>query len=172
MSTVPTKPPVHVSDDDYEVGYGKPPEHTKFKKGQSGNPKGRRPQAEPDDIDIQHLFIEELFEPVTMNTKTGPKKVPTWMAIAKRLKAECIGGNLGAIKLYKEFTDNFILISDLKKRKKEDDKRRMFDILNRTINDWDDGVGGVPTKWVEKRDELAKDNIWWQEEIRKPQLRS
>lgn len=26
---------------DYEVGYGKPPEHTRFQKGQSGNPKGR-----------------------------------------------------------------------------------------------------------------------------------
>jgi uncharacterized protein DUF5681 len=26
---------------DYEVGYGKPPVHTRFRKGQSGNPKGR-----------------------------------------------------------------------------------------------------------------------------------
>src|SRR5260370_31334050 len=26
---------------DYEVGYGKPPLHTRFKKGQSGNPRGR-----------------------------------------------------------------------------------------------------------------------------------
>jgi hypothetical protein len=27
--------------EDYEIGYGKPPPHTQFKKGQSGNPKGR-----------------------------------------------------------------------------------------------------------------------------------
>jgi hypothetical protein len=26
---------------DYEVGYGKPPLHTRFQKGQSGNPQGR-----------------------------------------------------------------------------------------------------------------------------------
>ncbi len=26
---------------DYAVGYGKPPVHTRFKKGQSGNPRGR-----------------------------------------------------------------------------------------------------------------------------------
>ena len=26
---------------DYEVGYGTPPLHTRFQKGQSGNPKGR-----------------------------------------------------------------------------------------------------------------------------------
>src|SRR5262245_16700653 len=29
-------------DHSYSVGYGKPPAHTKFKRGQSGNPKGRR----------------------------------------------------------------------------------------------------------------------------------
>jgi hypothetical protein len=28
-------------NDDYEVGYGKPPKSTRFKKGQSGNPRGR-----------------------------------------------------------------------------------------------------------------------------------
>jgi hypothetical protein len=26
---------------DYEVGYGKPPKDTQFKKGKSGNPRGR-----------------------------------------------------------------------------------------------------------------------------------
>ena len=30
---------------DYEVGYGKPPRHTRFVKGQSGNPRGRPPGA-------------------------------------------------------------------------------------------------------------------------------
>jgi hypothetical protein len=29
-------------DDDYEVGYGKPPKHSQFKPGHSGNPKGRQ----------------------------------------------------------------------------------------------------------------------------------
>ena len=30
-----------MSKDKYAVGYGKPPKHAQFKKGQSGNPKGR-----------------------------------------------------------------------------------------------------------------------------------
>jgi len=29
-----------VSDDDYEVGYRKPPKRSRLKKGQSGNPNG------------------------------------------------------------------------------------------------------------------------------------
>src|SRR5215471_5579863 len=32
---------------DYEVGRGKPPVHTRFKKGQSGNPSGPRPKNLP-----------------------------------------------------------------------------------------------------------------------------
>ena len=34
-------PPPEVEQDADEVGYCKPPKHTQFKKGQSGNPKGR-----------------------------------------------------------------------------------------------------------------------------------
>ena len=32
--------------DDYQVGYGKPPDHSRFVKGQSGNPRGRPPGAQ------------------------------------------------------------------------------------------------------------------------------
>jgi len=31
----------HQSKGDYQVGYGRPPDSTRFKKGQSGNPRGR-----------------------------------------------------------------------------------------------------------------------------------
>ena len=31
---------------DYTVGYGRPPEHSRFKKGRSGNPAGRRRYAQ------------------------------------------------------------------------------------------------------------------------------
>lgn len=32
---------IRPNDTGYEVGYGKPPKSTRFKKGQSGNPGGR-----------------------------------------------------------------------------------------------------------------------------------
>jgi hypothetical protein len=38
----PSRPPISNEDEqDYKVGYKKPPLHTRFKKGQSGNPRGR-----------------------------------------------------------------------------------------------------------------------------------
>jgi hypothetical protein len=35
------QPKLHNEAAGYEVGYGRPPKHTRFKLGQSGNPKGR-----------------------------------------------------------------------------------------------------------------------------------
>jgi len=35
------KPDDAKTDADYDVGYGRPPKHTRFQKGQSGNPQGR-----------------------------------------------------------------------------------------------------------------------------------
>lgn len=32
--------------DDHDVGYGRPPKHGQFRKGQSGNPAGRRVEQE------------------------------------------------------------------------------------------------------------------------------
>ena len=37
------RPQFNHGGDDHEVGYGKPPVRTQFKKGQSGNPAGRKP---------------------------------------------------------------------------------------------------------------------------------
>jgi hypothetical protein len=53
--------------DDYAVGYGKPPLHTRFKKGQSGNPRGRPPGAK----NLSTLLNEALNEPVIVAANGG-----------------------------------------------------------------------------------------------------
>jgi hypothetical protein len=46
--------------DDYEVGYGRPPKATQFKKGQSGNRGGRRRKSGPIKIDPLRI-LDEVF---------------------------------------------------------------------------------------------------------------
>ena len=44
---------------DYEVGYGKPPKHSQFKKGRSGNPKGRPKGAKGFVASLKRVLSEE-----------------------------------------------------------------------------------------------------------------
>ena len=56
-------------DDDYAVGYKKPPLHTRFKKGQSGNPRGR-PRGSKN---FSTLLTEALNEAVVI-TEDGRRR--------------------------------------------------------------------------------------------------
>ena len=55
---------------DYEVGYGKPPRHTRFVKGQSGNPRGRPPGAK----NMKTLVTKALNELVVVTENGGGRR--------------------------------------------------------------------------------------------------
>ena len=67
-------------DDGYDVGYGKPPRGTQFKKGQSGNPKGRPKGAKS----FKTLVDEVLNEKVTIVVNGKPRKVTKKKALARQ----------------------------------------------------------------------------------------
>jgi hypothetical protein len=62
---------------DYPVGYGKPPHHTRFVKGQSGNPRGRPPGAK----NMKTLLTRALNELVVVTDNGGRRKVSKREAI-------------------------------------------------------------------------------------------
>ncbi len=49
-----------MSDKDYKVGYGKPPQRTRFRKGQSGNPRGRPKGARGFKTDLRAELSEKI----------------------------------------------------------------------------------------------------------------
>lgn len=52
-------------DEDYHVGHGKPPKHSRFKPGQSGNPAGRPKKIKG----LKELLDEELQEMIRADGK-------------------------------------------------------------------------------------------------------
>jgi len=87
--------------DPYEVGFGKPPKHTRFKKGQSGNPNGR-PRKKPD---LYLELTEVLHENVTVTVDGQPEKVTVQQALLLRLRDQALKGEIWAEKLLQKVVE-------------------------------------------------------------------
>lgn len=75
------------TNDDYKVGYRRPPLNTRFKKGESGNPKGRRKGRK----NLKTLVVEELFRPVSVREADGrTRRIPLIQAALRSLGARSV----------------------------------------------------------------------------------
>ena len=79
----------------FEAGYGKPPRHTRFKKGQSGNPRGRPKGSK----NLTTLLTEALNEPVIVAENGGRRKITMRQAIIKQLVNRSATADWRAIKI-------------------------------------------------------------------------
>ena len=88
----------HDEDDD-GVGYGKPPKHSRFKKGQSGNPKGRPKGAKG----LRAALLRELESPITIREGKREIRVSKAEAMAKRFVEKGLKGEFAAMKYVTDF---------------------------------------------------------------------
>lgn len=70
----------------YKVGYGKPPKEHQFKKGQSGNSKGRRPRTK----NASKLLAIELDELIVVRDGNREKRITKREALFKALVNDAI----------------------------------------------------------------------------------
>ena len=77
----------------YDVGYGRPPKHTRFKPGQSGNPNGRPKGVRNFGTDLKAT----LNAPVRLMRDGRPRKVSTQEAMLLRLREKALGGEARAL---------------------------------------------------------------------------
>ena len=77
----------------YAVGYRKPPTHSRFKKGKSGNPKGRPKGSRNFSTDVKATLEESIR--VTSHGKA--KTVSTQLAALLRLREKALSGDARAL---------------------------------------------------------------------------
>ena len=80
----------------YAVGFGKPPERTRFRKGRSGNPAGRPKGA----LDLGTLLEKALAEKVAVKDASGRRReISKLEAALTQLVNKAAGADLRAIRL-------------------------------------------------------------------------
>ena len=79
---------------EYQIGYGKPPTDTQFRKGKSGNPKGR-PKGSKNSAT---LLKEMLAEKVIISEGGKRKKITKQAAMYKQLANKAASGDLRSIR--------------------------------------------------------------------------
>jgi len=77
---------------EYKVGYGKPPKSRQFRRGKSGNPKGR-PRGS---LKLATDLAAELNEQITVREDGKPRRVSKQRALIKSLMAKALQGDVRA----------------------------------------------------------------------------
>jgi Family of unknown function (DUF5681) len=87
----------------YEVGYGRPPRHTRFEKGRSGNPRGRPPGAK----NLQTLLSDALNETLIVAENGKRRKITKRVAIITQLVNRSAKPDLRALKIVLDLLRHF-----------------------------------------------------------------
>lgn len=77
---------------DYVVGYGKPPKATQFKKGQSGNPKGRAKGTRNMEAELEEVLCSKVEIQIDGKKKTITRR----QAVLLRISVDAAKGNVRA----------------------------------------------------------------------------
>ena len=82
------------AQDGAPVGYGKPPVHSRFRKGKSGNPTGKRKHGEAERAEV--LIRKEAYRLLTVREGDKVTRMPALQAVLRSQIAAAAKGNVPA----------------------------------------------------------------------------
>ena len=94
--------------DDWEIGYGQPPKKGQFKKGQSGNPKGRPKGAK----NLKTALEQELKATITVKEGGTIKTVSKTEALAMSIINKAVSGDTKSAQLATTLIKELLPLSD------------------------------------------------------------
>lgn len=124
------------ADQTYDIGYGKPPAHTRFKPGQSGNPAGRPKSKKHDKCHIpamnEELFkdtiLDEAYRPITVREDGELVELPTIQVIMRQLTRKAMKG---------DFRSQRLLLEQVRETEKE--RKALHDLYLQTMIEYKTG---------------------------------
>ncbi len=110
MSSQPSVPPDDPEEEPrYDVGYGKPPQATRFQPGKSGNPKGRPKasrKARPADVAVEKLkalALQEAYRTIKIKDNETQIELPVIQAALRNVTLSAAKGNQRAQRMLFDF---------------------------------------------------------------------
>jgi hypothetical protein len=117
---------------DYEVGYGRPPMHTRFKPGESRNPRGRPKKKRPTPAELETKLLWEDEIAIRLNGK--PQRVNAVTASLKVLIGKALSGDLRAIECLLKRADPLkAIIADRERDLHTERANLLVDLLHDTF---------------------------------------
>jgi hypothetical protein len=95
--------------DDEEVGYGRPPTHTRFKPGQSGNPRGRPKRR----VNVGMLVQDLLRQKVDVREGNTIRRVSKLEALLLSIAARAMKGDAKAIEVILDLANDHLPLQDV-----------------------------------------------------------
>jgi hypothetical protein len=88
------------------TGYGKPPKNTQFKKGRSGNPKGR-PRPTVQQVSEGSIFRKVAKEQISIEVNGIRHTMPRWEAYIRQIYTMALGKDHSAARLLDQLRRQF-----------------------------------------------------------------
>ena len=115
------------NDEPPSVGYMSPPQHTRFKKGKSGNPRGR-PRKQEDLNTVLHRVLNRK-----VRVKDNDQTMPIRDALMRKLRELALQGDRQALALQRRIIDESG-IADPNSCSPDEKKRRILRRIRRMQN--------------------------------------